>query len=216
MDGNLMYVSSFANPSFLYQGRGRRGRKRKVGLFVDLSNIFLSVRQLQQSLGKQLRTDYEALLKFAQSRGRLTVAKMYTAYNPERQQETLFFLAMRRLGYQIVREPLIKSHTGENHGNLDTVIAYDITMEAPYLDVIILVSGDGDFAPLIRRLNYSGKYVIVIGVEGCTNANLIIDSNEFVPTLEVPGFIKEEKPSNQVTPLKFNETVVHPPADNGR
>jgi uncharacterized protein (TIGR00288 family) len=210
MDGNLMHVSPLASLSFPPRKRGRRW---KVGLFVDASNIFLSVRQ---SSDRQFRIDYEALLKFAQSRGQVKVAKIYTAYDSEQNKEIPFFLAMRHLGYQIVREPLVKSYAGENHGNLDTVIAYDLSREAPYLDVIILVSGDGDFAPLVRRLNYSGKWVIVIGVEGCTSANLIIDSNEFVPASAVPGFIKKEEHSDQVTLSNSDKMAIHSSANNGR
>ena len=210
MDGNLMHVSPLASLSFPPR---KRGRRRRVGLFVDLSNIFLSVRQ---SLGEQFQTDYEALLKFAQSQGQVRVARIYASYDPEQNKENSFFLAMRRSGYQVVREPLVKSYAGKNHGNLDTVIAYDLSREAPYLDVIILVSGDGDFAPLVRRLNYSGKWVIVIGVESCTSANLIIDSNEFVPASAVPGFIKKEEHSDQVTLSNSDKMAIHSSANNGR
>jgi uncharacterized protein (TIGR00288 family) len=198
MDGKLTHVSSSASLSFPPR---KRGRRQKVGLFVDESNIFHSVRE---SLGRQFRINHEALLEFAQSKGEVIVAKIYTSYDSEQNKEISFFLAMRYLGYQIVREPLVKSYAGEDHGNLDTVIAYDIGKEEPNLDVIILVSGDGDFAPLVRRLNYSGKYVIVIGVENCTNPNLIIDSNEFVFASKVPGFI-EEKHSDQNYSLEFRQ-----------
>jgi uncharacterized LabA/DUF88 family protein len=167
-------------------------------------------------LGRQSRIKYKALLEFAQSKGEVIVAKIYTSYDSEQNKEISFFLAMRHLGYQIVREPLVKSYAGENHGNLDTVIAYDIGKEEPNLDVIILVSGDGDFAPLVRRLIYSGKYVIVIGVENCTNPNLIIDSNEFVFASEVPGFIKKEEHSDQITLSNFDKMMMHSSADNGR
>jgi uncharacterized protein (TIGR00288 family) len=199
MGSKLTHVSSSASLSFPPR---KRGRRQKVGLFVDESNIFHSVRE---SLGRQFRIKHEALLEFAKSIGEVIVAKIYTSYDSEQNKEISFFLAMRYLGYQVVREPLVKSYAGENHGNLDTVIAYDIGKEEPNLDVIILVSGDGDFAPLVRRLNYSGKYVIVIGVENCTNPNLIIDSNEFVFASEVPGFIKEEKHSDQNYSLEFRQ-----------
>jgi len=204
MDGTMMHETSLAN----FSGRGRKGYKQKrVGLFVDLSNIYLSARQLQ------IKLDYKALLDFAARRGKVTVARMYTAYNPE-QQQARFFLNMKDLGFQIVREPL-RSYAGENQGNLDTVIAFDIGLEASHLDEIILVSGDGDFAPVVKQMRYLRKWVTVIGLKNCTSANLIIESSEFVPASKVPGFIIEELISDQVTTSKSNETVIHSSANNG-
>ncbi|WBM79906.1 NYN domain-containing protein [Cryobacterium breve] len=40
------------------------------------------------------------------------------------------------------------------------VDALSVAVEAPWVDVFVIVSGDGDFIPLVRRLQYLGKYVI--------------------------------------------------------
>jgi len=168
---------------------------RRVGLFVDVQNIYHSV---QNSLGRQCKIDYKALMEFARRRGFLQVAKMFKAYNPEQQNEVNFFVAMHHIGYEVIREPL-KSYMGEEgekRGDLDALIGYHIGLEAQNLDEIILVSGDGDFATVVKHLRYAGKHVTVIGVRNCTNNNLIIESSEFVSALDVPGFIVRREGSS--------------------
>jgi uncharacterized LabA/DUF88 family protein len=46
-------------------------------------------------------------------------------------------------------------------------------------DIIILVSGDGDFAPLVGELQLHGKQVIVFGRRGGTSPKLIWLADEF-------------------------------------
>lgn len=163
----------------------RRKRKPRIGLFVDVANLFHSIRERGS---EKPRIDYAALLAFAKERGQVCVAKAYTAYRPERPEEGRFLLALRLMGFRIVREPL-KSITGENNGNLDTAIAFDIGVEARHLEEIILASGDGDFAVVVRRLHSLGKRVTIVGPDGCTNVNLIIESDEFIYASQVPGFV---------------------------
>ena len=45
--------------------------------------------------------------------------------------------------------------------------------------MVIIATGDGDFAPLVRRLKQQDKYIIIIGAdEGSINGDLWIEADE--------------------------------------
>jgi len=55
----------------------------------------------------------------------------------------------------------------KNAADVQIVVdALSVAVEAPWVDVFVIVSGDGDFIPLVRRLQYLGKYVIGVTLTG--------------------------------------------------
>jgi len=87
---------------------------------------------------------------------------------------------------EVEREPLRQTSNGRYRGNLDALIGYDIGRCSRSLGIVIIVSGDGDFLPLVRRLRWQDKCVIVIGPDGdATNDDLKIEADRFFSISEV-------------------------------
>lgn len=59
------------------------------------------------------------------------------------------------------------NHDGRRKNAADIQLVVDaltVAVEAPWVKVFVIVSGDGDFVPLVRRLQYLGKVVIGVGL----------------------------------------------------
>jgi uncharacterized LabA/DUF88 family protein len=77
-------------------------------------------------------------------------------------------------GYDIVNVPSFVQEPGENNGHVvknavDVEMAlgiYDAVIETKNLDVVILLSGDGDYIPLVKRIKKKGIAIVVIAVRG--------------------------------------------------
>ncbi len=55
----------------------------------------------------------------------------------------------------------------KNAADIELVVdALRVAAEAPWIDVFVIVSGDGGYVPLVRRLHALGKYVIVVTTSG--------------------------------------------------
>jgi uncharacterized LabA/DUF88 family protein len=162
-------------------------RKAIVGFFSDHSNLY---QRLKEIVGPSARINYEAISDFASRYGQMEVAKLFAPWSL-RNGENHFFLSVKEKGIEVVREPLRIRNDGSYSGNLDALIAYDIGRYADLLKVVIISSGDGDFAPLVRRLRQQGKLVIIIGVDdGSISDDLRIEADETYLVSEIPGLLE--------------------------
>ncbi len=78
--------------------------------------------------------------------------------------------------------------------NLDVELTLEVLQTAPYLDLVVLVSGDGDFAPLLHEVARMGKETWVIGPDG-TATELIRAAHIFKNISEIQGVITETQPA---------------------
>ena len=63
----------------------------------------------------------------------------------------------------------------------DVGLAVDAIRLAPSLDAIVIVSGDGDYLPLLEYLQKSqGKQVEIVAFAETTSAKLIDESDNFI------------------------------------
>jgi uncharacterized LabA/DUF88 family protein len=85
---------------------------------------------------------------------------------------------------------------GTSKGDWKVEIALDAMMMAPKLDCMVLVSGDGDFLPVIRMLNMHGCRTEVVSFEQSTSNELMRACGQFVPISQDVLF-KEEKFVNE-------------------
>ena len=78
-------------------------------------------------------------------------------------------------------------HTGTKKGDWDVGLTVDVMRMANRLDTVILVSGDGDFVPLVEYLqNYTGTQVEVVSFGQSTSARLREAADDFVDLSENP------------------------------
>jgi len=93
---------------------------------------------------------------------------------------------------------LTVKETGEGgrpiyEGNWDMGIAADMVRLMPYLDVVVLGSGDGDFVEILEVLMERGIRVEVIAFRETTAQRLIDAVDRFVHLPEIPNPFMEPK-----------------------
>jgi uncharacterized LabA/DUF88 family protein len=131
----------------------------KIALYIDASNLFHHSRAIG------LRIDFDRFRQFFERRGTmLAYAWYYTGVEElstgERPlQGLLDFLSYH--GYTVVQKPM-KEYNDKKKGNIDVEMTMDIMMQHGRLDRVILVSGDGDFKPLVDFVKAHGTRVTVV------------------------------------------------------
>lgn len=148
---------------------------QKVALFVDVQNVYYTSRQAFNR-----NFDYNAFWARATG-GRQVVAAYAYAIDRGDQKQRAFQNILRAIGFTVKLKPFISRDDGSAKGDWDvgiTIDALETTVEA---DVVVLVSGDGDFDLLVNKLRVDkGKRVEVYGVAALTAASLKQAASEFI------------------------------------
>lgn len=146
---------------------------QRVGVFVDVQNMYYSAKNLYGA-----KVNFANILKRAVSGRKLIRALAYVirANNPEEQK---FFEALAMQGFEVKMKDLQIFASGLRKGDWDVGIAMDTIRLSDKVDVIVLVSGDGDYAPLIEYLKNHGHYVEVIAFGESSSHMIIEQADEF-------------------------------------
>lgn len=136
--------------------------QERLALFIDGSNLYSAAR----SLGFDI--DYRKLLTMFASKGRLIRAFYYTALMEDQEYSPIRPLVdwLDYNGYTLVTKPT-KEYTDAQgrrkiKGNMDIELAIDMMEMVPYLDHVVLFSGDGDFRRLVEAVQRKGVRVTVV------------------------------------------------------
>ena len=135
---------------------------KNVAVFVDVANIFYAAKAAGVDI------DYVTLLKSASAGRDLVRAYAYTGLDPDNENQRNFHDFLRRSNYKVVSKDIRKYGDGKVKANLDIELVVDMMKTARNLDIAIVVSGDGDFAPAIRAVQEQGVRVEVISFRGNT------------------------------------------------
>ncbi len=152
----------------------RKGDPERVGVFVDVQNMYYAARQLKGKL------DFDALLQAAVRDRRLIQATAYVVETKEIDQSG-FIAMLEQRAIEVRRKTLKIRSDGSMKGDWDMEMALDILDAAPRLDVVVLVSGDGDFTSLVNRVKGIGPRVEVIGFQRSTAKSLLEAADRFQP-----------------------------------
>lgn len=134
----------------------------RIALFIDGANLYSTAKTLDFDL------DYKRILELFSQKGRLIAAKYYTAvldsedFSPI--QPLIDFLDYN--GYTVVTKPaktlIDRDGKKVTKGNMDVEIAVEALQLAPYIDHLVLFSGDGDFRALVKAVQAIGVRVTVV------------------------------------------------------
>lgn len=138
----------------------------RVGVFVDVQNMFYAARNKFNG-----RLDYQALLRTVVRGRKLAKANAYIIQTPDIDQSN-FILLLEHCGYEVHSKYLRTRYDGSAKGDWDMEIAIDIISMIGQLDVVILVSGDGDFVALVKMVQRHGLEVEVHSFEHNTAVDL--------------------------------------------
>jgi uncharacterized LabA/DUF88 family protein len=162
---------------------------KNVALFVDVANLYYSAR------GQDVDVDYVALLKHATKGRDLIRAYAYSGLDPENENQRKFIDFLSKNGYKVVHKDIRKFGDGRVKANLDIELVVDLFRLAERMDIAVIVSGDGDFAPAIRALQDVGVRCEVISFRPNTSSDLIAVADEFTDIMKIMGIgrRKDEK-----------------------
>jgi len=137
-------------------------KDERLALFIDGSNLYAA----GKSLGFDI--DYKLLRQEFMRRGKLLRAIYYTALLENDEYSPIRPLVdwLNYNGFTMVTKPA-KEYTDSMgrrkvKGNMDIELAVDAMELAPRVDHIVIFSGDGDFRPLVDRLQRMGVRVSVV------------------------------------------------------
>jgi uncharacterized LabA/DUF88 family protein len=137
--------------------------KGKVAVYIDAGNLFY----VQKTLGIQV--DF---LKFKKIFPKKTDFYYFTAYNPKKSSQMKFFSWLATNGYTLVTRKLEYARYGLK-GNVDTEITLHLATEGLLYQSIILLSGDGDFVPVVHYLRKHDKTVYTLSTKGHMKESLL-------------------------------------------
>ncbi|TNC91587.1 MAG: hypothetical protein CSH36_08895 [Thalassolituus sp.] len=91
---------------------------------------------------------------------------------------------LKDIGFHVRLKPYIQRRDGSAKGDWDVGITIDLLDAAPSSDIIVLLSGDGDFDLALERARRDGAQCWVVGVEALTAKSLIDAADRFIPITE--------------------------------
>jgi uncharacterized LabA/DUF88 family protein len=125
---------------------------QRVGIFVDVSNMYWAVKRLGAAL------NFRALREAAVGERKLIRAVAY---------------ALTKAGFEVKLKELQVFAGGKKKADWDVGMAMDMVRMGPLLDVVMLVSGDGDFVPVVEFMQQSGHLVEVMAFREGVSAKLV-------------------------------------------
>ncbi|WP_268410505.1 LabA-like NYN domain-containing protein [Alteromonas sp. a30] len=147
-----------------------------VAIFVDVQNVYYTTRQIHKR-----NFDYNQFWALATHNRNVTQAFAYAIDRGDQKQKE-FQNILRAIGFEVKLKPFIQRSDGSAKGDWDVGITIDALEYAEQADIIVLVSGDGDFDLLANKLRLSkNKRVEVYGVKALTSASLINAATAYYP-----------------------------------
>jgi uncharacterized LabA/DUF88 family protein len=122
---------------------------KKIAIFADVQNIYYTTRQ---GYGRQF--NYRKLWQKIESQGEITHAFAYAIDKGDNQQKK-FQDVLKYLGFDVKLKTFIQRSDGTAKGDWDVGITIDVMEVAPQVDIVILLTGDGDFAILLDKVKQS-------------------------------------------------------------
>ena len=153
----------------------RINKEQRVSVFVDVQNMYYSAKNL-----------YNAKVNFAQVlrnavMGRKLVRAIAYVIKADIKEEKNFHDALEAIGYEVKSKDLQTFAGGAKKGDWDIGIAIDAIELANKLDTVVLVSGDGDFVPLVDHLKRAlGCRVEVMAFGPSSSGKLRDEADEFI------------------------------------
>ncbi len=154
--------------------KSQQHKDQRVVVLIDTQNLYYSAKNLYQS-----KVDFGQVLKLAVGARKLIRAFAYVIQT-KTGEEKPFFEALQDLGIETRAKELQEFYGGAKKGDWDVGIVIDAIRASTSADVIVLVSGDGDFIPLVEYLKNQGKRVEVLAFGKSTSSKLKEDADEFV------------------------------------
>ena len=149
--------------------------EQRVGVYVDVQNMYYSAKNLYNA-----KVNFAAILKACVGKRRLVRANAYVI-KADIEEQDKFFNVLKEIGFEVRSKDLQVFFGGAKKGDWDVGIAMDMIEQGPKLDAMVLVSGDGDFVPVLQHLRRAiGCRVEAAAFGKSTSRKLIEEADSFL------------------------------------
>ena len=147
----------------------------QVAVFVDFENLVLgAIKELPDQANP---APYEALTRLCRGYGNASVRRAYADWADTRFGSHQDDLAMNGVDLiQVARVGIQNKNAADIRMAVD---AMETLIVHPEISVFVLVSGDGDYSPLVQRLREFGKWVVGVGTEANASRKLVSVCSEY-------------------------------------
>jgi len=150
-------------------------KDQRVGVFIDVPNLYHSAKNIYHA-----KVNFKEVLRTAQA-GRHLIRALAYSIKTEGGEEQAFVEALNKSGIEVKLKDLQIFPGGMKKGDWDVGLAVDAIKLGAKLDAVVLVTGDGDFVPLVEylKVNY-GCQVEAIAFGRSTSGQLKEVVDDFI------------------------------------
>jgi uncharacterized LabA/DUF88 family protein len=138
---------------------------QRVAVLIDGQNIYLSAK------AKHAKPDYHKIMTAVN--GREIVRAIIYNILPDGVDQSKFVYAMESMGYEVRSKRPRPLPDGSFKMDWDMQIAIDALALADKVDVMVILTGDTDFVPLLHALKSKGVKVEIMSFPETTGKELI-------------------------------------------
>jgi len=139
---------------------------QRVGVFIDTQNMYYSARNLFKR-----KVNFKNIVDDAVA-GRKLIRAIAYVVSTEGGEEQPFFEALQNAGIETRKKALMEYPSGQKKADWDVGLAIDVVQILDTLDVVVIVSGDGDFQPLANYIQSHGRMIELMSFGKTTSSKL--------------------------------------------
>src|SRR3989338_2453344 len=150
-------------------------KAQRVAILIDVQNLYHSAKNLYNS-----RVNFKEVLKAAVASRELVRAIAYVI-RTESGEEKPFLEALEKIGIENKLKDLQIFPGGMKKADWDVGMAMDgVRLSDSYINAVVLLTGDGDFIPLVEYLKGKGIQVEVMAFARSTSQRLQEAAEDFI------------------------------------
>ena len=147
---------------------------QRIGVFVDVQNMYYSAKNLYKA-----KVNFVKILEDALA-GRQLIRAIAYVVRAEEPLEQTFFDALEKAGFEVKVKDIQIFPGGVKKADWDVGVVIDMIRLSNRLDVMVLVSGDGDYIPAVEFLRNQGHRVEIMAFGPSTSNKLKPAADEFI------------------------------------
>ncbi len=168
-------------------------KEQRVGIFIDVQNLYHSAKNLYKS-----HVNFKELIKSLTGSRKLVRALAYVVKSDTPDAgataESAFFDALRKADIELRMKDIQIYPGGAKKADWDVGMAVDAMRMSDFLDVVVLVTGDGDFLPLVDYLKWGkGRFVEVAAFSRTASGKMKEEAERFIAIEDIPKVLMKKQ-----------------------
>ncbi len=154
----------------------------QLAVFIDFENIAF------WAADNDFNFKLTPLMEYLKSRGSVVIHRAYGDFG----RLSKYRSELMENSIDMIHDFGIRS--GKNRADIRMAIdALETVITRPYINTLVIVSGDSDFGPLVSKLREYGRYTLGIGPRRITHDLLVKSCDEFVYLETILGEMTQEE-----------------------